>query len=855
MTGYALGIDVGTTFTAAATYRDGRASTVPLAESGHGGHTVPSALFLREDGVLLIGDQAVRRGITEPSRVAREFKRRFGDAEPLRLGDVPVSTAQLTGHLIGYVVRRATEQAGAPPAHVTLTHPAAWGPFVRERMAEAAAAAELSDIGLLVEPVAAAVHYAAGAALAPGALVAVYDFGGGTFDATVVRKVPGGFEVVHTEGLDDVGGTDLDDIVMRHVATSLDLRWSDYPVDDGPVRAALAQVRANAVAAKEALSGDVEASIPVLLPDLRRDVRITRGEFETAIRIPVLRTIGALEQCVAGAGIELTDLHSVLLVGGSSRVPLVSRLIASELGVPVAVDAHPKYAVCQGAAISAGSRLPAGRPVWPEEWAPTPPAPSTPPSSAAPTAPSTPSLPTAPTAPPLSTAPAVPSAPALSAAATVPMLSPAPDDDGAELIVPVATRVDPVRADVGGILDDVVRAAPPADRPKWPVLADDVPLAVTHTGVPGQTRRVVLMAAAIVVVLLAAAGATLMFGDTSNPPSVPPTAGPTTLTGSTGPAAPVAPLAVLTEQQVPGRPGELMAAVTAAGTVLHAVGGSSADGTPRAWRYANGTWTAGAAPTLPAGTDGAFTGIAAGPGGRLVAVGWTAPHVTQPASADPAAFPPGPPPAERRAAIWTSTDGRDWRAAGGLPGNLGELTDVVARPGGFLAVGTDWTADRASGDGAVLTSADGTTWQRVTARGLDGPGPCTLRRLVPGGAGDLVAIGSRLEGGVSRPVVWTSPDGTGWTVAATLDSPGAAVAAGWALTRTAGGLVAGGYASTVDGSRTPVLWAGPQPASLRPFRVDGQGAVYGLAGAVAVGARPGPGGWTPAAWTLQLPTT
>jgi hypothetical protein len=102
-------------------------------------------------------------------------------------------------------------------------------------------------------------------------------------------------------------------------------------------------------------------------------------------------------------------------------------------------------------------------------------------------------------------------------------------------------------------------------------------------------------------------------------------------------------------------------------------------------------------------------------------------------------------------------------------------------------------------------------------------------------------------------VVWTSPDGTAWTVAATLDSPTSAVAAGWALTRTPGGLAAGGYASTLDGSRTPVLWAGPQPTALRPYRVDGPGAVYGLSGTVAVGARPGPDGWTPAAWTLQLP--
>jgi molecular chaperone DnaK len=852
---YALGVDIGTTFTAAAIYRDGRAETVPLSEHGHGGHTIPSALFLREDGALLIGDQALRRGITEPSRVAREFKRRFGDREPLLLGDVPISTAQLTGHLIGNTVRRATELHGAPPAHVTLTHPAAWGPFVRERMAEAAAVAELSDVGLLVEPVAAAVHYAAKTTLTPGTLIAVYDFGGGTFDATVVRKIPGGFEVVHTEGI-DVGGTDFDDAVMRHVATALDIRWSDYPVDDGPVRAALAQVRANAVAAKETLSSDVEATIPVLLPDLRRDVRLTRAEFETAVRIPVLRTIGTMEQCVAVAGVELSELHSVLLVGGSSRVPLVSRLIASELGVPVAVDAHPKYAVCQGAAISAGARLATAQPLWPVDWSsPAAPGPSGP--ASGPSLPASgPSLPASGPSGPASAA----SGPALAAsgpASGVPVGVPAaefraagtapplvdvpatPAEDGAELIAPVVTRVDPVGAGVDRVLDDVVAAAPAADRPDFPVLTDDVPLTVTHTGTPGQTGRALLVAAAVVAVVGLAAGAVVAFGDRSVPPPAARSTGQPSQ-GMTSAAA--VPVAALAEQAVPGQPGEVMTAVTGSGPALVAVG-NAANGQPRAWRFSGGAWAASPVPALGAGTDGGWSGVAAGTGGRLVVVGWTAPHTEAPG---------GPPATTRRAAAWTSTDGRDWRPAT-VPSDLGELADVVARPGGFLAVGTDWRVDPGSGDGAVLTSPDGVTWQRATARGLDGPGPTTLRRVIVSDSGELVAIGTRFEGGVSRPMVWTSSDGASWTVASTLASAGPAVPSVWGLTRAAGRLTAAGFVSTVDGSRAPVIWAGASPTTMTPYRVEARAAIYAVAGLVAVGAKATAGGWVPAAWTITVP--
>src|SRR4051794_20600893 len=182
---YALGIDLGSTFTAAAIWRDGRAETVPLADRAH---SVPSALWLRPDGVLLVGDVAARRGTIEPDRLARDFKRRLGDDAPLLLGDSELSAQELTGQLIRWVVEKVTEREGGPPAHVTLTCPATWGDYRRRLITKAAEAAKLTDVGLLAEPVAAAVYYASSERLEPGALVAVYDLGGGTFDATVVEK-------------------------------------------------------------------------------------------------------------------------------------------------------------------------------------------------------------------------------------------------------------------------------------------------------------------------------------------------------------------------------------------------------------------------------------------------------------------------------------------------------------------------------------------------------------------------------------------------------------------------------------------------------------------------------------------
>ncbi|UZN02540.1 Hsp70 family protein [Cellulomonas sp. S1-8] len=355
MSGYTLGVDVGTSRTAAAVWRDGRATTVNLGDRAD---TIPSAVLLRTDGALLVGDAAVRRGVLEPERLARGFKRRMGDPTGLLLGDDVLDPVELTGAVLRHVVDAVRAREGAEPDHVTLTHPATWGALRRDLLVEAAGHARLADVGLLAEPVAAAVHYAALDRLPVGAVVAVYDLGGGTFDATVVVRTADGYELRGEPGGDEhIGGEDVDEAVLRHVVAALGRAWTSLDTDDPAVLAALAAVREQSVLAKEALSSDVEAVVPVILPGVTRQVRITRGELETAIRIDVLRTVDTLARTVASAGVRPTDLHAVLLTGGSSRIPLVSELIAAEIGAPVVVDAHPKYAVCLGAALSAAGRI------------------------------------------------------------------------------------------------------------------------------------------------------------------------------------------------------------------------------------------------------------------------------------------------------------------------------------------------------------------------------------------------------------------------------------------------------------------------------------------------------------------
>jgi molecular chaperone DnaK len=351
---YVLSIDVGTTFTAAATFRDGRAEVVSLGDHAN---EIPSVVFLRHDGVMLVGDAASRRAVGEPSRIAREFKRRLGDQVPILLDGERFSAEQLTGTLLAWVAAHVAERLGGEPDKIVLTCPAKWGDYRRQRLVDAAEAAGLVGAELLSEPHAAAVYYAAQERLADGALVAVYDLGGGTFDAAVLRKTEGGFELMgDPAGEDELGGVDIDEQVMGHVAEVLGSRWSALDLNDPAVLSALAQVRANAVVAKETLSSDLEAAIPVVLPGYIGEVRITRSELEQQVRPDLLRTIETLHRAIEQANVTPDQLHAVLLVGGASRMPLVSELIAAELRVPVNVDAHPKLAVCLGAAMAAAAR-------------------------------------------------------------------------------------------------------------------------------------------------------------------------------------------------------------------------------------------------------------------------------------------------------------------------------------------------------------------------------------------------------------------------------------------------------------------------------------------------------------------
>ena len=356
---YWLGIDLGTTYTAAALYRPAvdelETHVVPL---GSRSPAVPSVLFLAQDGSLVVGEAAERHALTDPDRVVREFKRRIGDEIPLLVGGVPWQAHELAGVLARWVWQRVNQREGELPEGVALTCPASWGPHktsLFEQAVRATRIGEMTRLGraeLLSEPQAAAIGYASREQVEVGARLAVYDLGGGTFDAAVVRKdSPTAFTLLgRPEGIDRLGGVTFDETLFEHVCAAAGVPLTKIDPDDPDIVPEVARLRRECTEAKEALSVDTEATILVALGGVRQRVRVTRAEFEEMIRPDLDRTVEALRRALESAAVDGTQLDAILLVGGSSRIPLVSQLISAEFGQAPAIDTDPKTTVAVGAA-------------------------------------------------------------------------------------------------------------------------------------------------------------------------------------------------------------------------------------------------------------------------------------------------------------------------------------------------------------------------------------------------------------------------------------------------------------------------------------------------------------------------
>ena len=310
--------------------------------------------YVADDRRILVGDEAEQLGLEHPQNIVRHAVRRIGDAVPIVTDNGCVSAESVVAALIAQLVERIVAQHGCRPAQMCVAYPASWGPYKRDLLESALHPMCLPETFLIADAAAAASHHLA-TDLPNAGVVAVYDLGASSADATVVGRRNGELGVVgHPQVADHVGGDTFDDVLFRHLCDELGLRTFDGSTPG--MRDAVRTLRRHCIAAKETLSVDTDAMISVSLPRMCTRVRVVRSEFEDAIRDTVQDGVDPLLEGIKLAGFQAADIDAVLLVGGSCRIPLVVQSISAALRRPISVDECPETSIATGAARMAGAR-------------------------------------------------------------------------------------------------------------------------------------------------------------------------------------------------------------------------------------------------------------------------------------------------------------------------------------------------------------------------------------------------------------------------------------------------------------------------------------------------------------------
>ena len=354
MTRHVVGIDLGTTNSAVATVDDsGRVVILPNAD---GGQTTPSTVYFEPDGAVLVGEQAVRENALDPDNGVRLIKRSMGTECPLQIRGqfhTPESISalvlrQLISATLGGEVGAT---GGGATVSAVITVPAYFGIAEREATHQAGVIAGLNVLALLDEPVAAAAHY--GLDTGGDRTVLVYDLGGGTFDTTVLRIENGAVRVLATDGHHELGGADVDrrllDLVIERLEQELFPEEFDDLIDDS---AGLAGLTLDVEAAKKDLSTVISRQIWVRTPRGPVSVTITRSDLDEACSDLYFMTEEIIERVLRASGLAPGLIDEVIMVGGSSRIPVLAKRLTEMLGkVPQLID--PDLAVAKGAALRA----------------------------------------------------------------------------------------------------------------------------------------------------------------------------------------------------------------------------------------------------------------------------------------------------------------------------------------------------------------------------------------------------------------------------------------------------------------------------------------------------------------------
>ena len=351
-----IGIDLGTSNSAAAALIGGRPTIIPSAEGASvAGKAFPSVVAFTEDGQKLVGEPARRQAVSNPDGTIMAIKRKMGTGEKVDVRGKEFTPQDISAFILQKIKQDAEAHLGDKVEKAVITVPAYFNDNQRQATKDAGEIAGLEVVRIINEPTAASLAY--GLDKKEDQEILVYDFGGGTLDVTIMEMGDGVFEVKSTSGDTHLGGTDMDNILIDYIAEDFK---SKEGIDLRTDKTAVQRLREAAEKAKIELTTTMQTSInlPFITADQagpkHLEMDLTRSKLEELVMPIIVKTRQPMEQAIKDAGMKTSDITTIILVGGPTRMPVVHKFVSDLVGREPERGVDPMECVAMGAAIQAG---------------------------------------------------------------------------------------------------------------------------------------------------------------------------------------------------------------------------------------------------------------------------------------------------------------------------------------------------------------------------------------------------------------------------------------------------------------------------------------------------------------------
>ncbi|NLL94410.1 MAG: molecular chaperone DnaK [Thermoplasmatales archaeon] len=349
-----IGIDLGTSNSAASIMEGGRPTMIPSAEGTTvGGKAFPSYVAFTKDGQLLVGEPARRQAVTNPEGTIKNVKRKMGSSEKLKVGDKEYTPQQISAFILQKIKRDAEEYLGETIEKAVITVPAYFDDNQRQATKDAGAIAGLDVVRIVNEPTAAALAFGIDKADTAQKIL-VFDFGGGTLDVTIMDFSDGVFEVLSTSGDTKLGGSDMDEAMTKVV---LEQFKKETGIDLSKDNTAFWRVREACEKAKIELSTTMQTEINLpFIAQVDGEPKhlvhtFTRAKLEELVAPIVNRCKASIDRAMSDAGLKSDGIDKIIMVGGPTRMPIVQNFVENAVGAKIQRGIDPMECVSMGAAV------------------------------------------------------------------------------------------------------------------------------------------------------------------------------------------------------------------------------------------------------------------------------------------------------------------------------------------------------------------------------------------------------------------------------------------------------------------------------------------------------------------------